>query len=134
MNSIEGYTIKNWENFKRKMEDLGYQEVGSSVVPYQAYKYAKKGPQQTAFSKMINKEVNIPYVFEKKETKIKRIDRIVVFIEKGKIDQIRLKFEIEDWPHQTDLNILYPEHRRALPSDLESLAKEIEEEIKLALT
>jgi hypothetical protein len=131
--SLEGYRIKNWDNFKRKMEDLGYQEVGSSVVPYQAYKYAKKGPQQTAFSKMINKEVNIPYVFEKKETRIKRIDRVVVFVEKKRIDQIRLKFDIEDWPHQTDLNILHPEHRKALPLELESLAKEIGEEIKLAL-
>jgi len=116
------------------MKELGYCEVGSSVVPYQAYKYARKGPQQTAFSKVINKEVDIPYVFEGEKTRIKRIDSVVVFVEKGRIDQIRLKFEIQSWPHNTDLNILYPEHRKNLPEELETLAKEIEEEVKSALS
>ncbi|MEM2294402.1 MAG: hypothetical protein QXQ69_03325 [Candidatus Aenigmatarchaeota archaeon] len=132
--SLEGCQIKNWNLFKRKMEELGYQEVGSSVVPYQAYKYAKKGPQQTAFSKVLNKEVDVPYVFEKRETKIKKIDRVVVFVEKGKIDQVRLKFEMQDWPYKSDLNIIYPEHRKLLPPELENLAKEIEEEVKEALS
>ena len=131
--SLEGYRIRSWSEFKSKMEELGYCEVGSSVVPYQAYKYARKGPQQTAFSKVINKEVDIPYVFEGEETRIKRINSVVVFVEKRRIDQIRLKFEIQSWPHNTDLNILYPEHRKSLPEELETLAKEIEEEVKSAL-
>jgi len=72
---LKNYEIKNWNSFKRKMEELGCQEVGSSIVPYQAHKYAKRGPRQTAFLKIIDKRVNVSYVFKKKETKIKRVDK-----------------------------------------------------------
>lgn len=131
--TLEGYEIRDWNTFKGKMEELGYREVGSSSVPYQVYKYARRGPHQTAFSKSINREVDVPYVFEGKATRIKRVDKVVVFIENHKIDQVRLKFDIDDWPHHTDLNIIHPEHRKILPSELEELIREIEEEIKIAL-
>jgi len=79
------------------------------------------------------RHLDLPYEFEQKETSITKIDRVAVFVEEGKLSQIRLKFDIEDWPYHTDLNLLYPEHRQKLPSQLEDLVREIEEEVKLAL-
>lgn len=135
MNEVEYWTkIKDWDTFKEKMKNFGYQEVGAFEVPYRKREYARKGPGLTAFSKKLDREVNVPYVFEDKETKITKLDRVAVFVEEGKLYQIRLKFDIEDWPHHTDLDLLYPEHREKLPSELESLAREIENEVKLALS
>ncbi|MEM5866451.1 MAG: hypothetical protein QXG39_00830 [Candidatus Aenigmatarchaeota archaeon] len=58
--------------------------------------------------------------------------RVDVFIDRS--NQNRLKFDIDDWPHHIDLNILYSEHRKTFAVWTGEVVKEIEEEIKMALS
>jgi len=42
------------------------------------------------------------------------------------VSQVRLKFDMKDWLHHTDLDIVYPEYGKKLPSQLEELVRKIE--------